>query len=1261
MASLADSFHIKLASLNVRGIGDSKKRCNIFDWLHKQQYDVVFLQETHCIKTVEKRWSTEWGNMAYFCNGTSASAGVAILFSKHLNVQIQNVLSDNEGRILILDTIIDGNSFKFINVYAPTRDHKDEQNIFITELKKLLIDINPDNVVMGGDFNTILNPKLDKKGGIDQPRKNTYTSEILGMADTFNLVDVWRIHNPETLRFTWRQRKPLIQCRLDFWLISDHLCNVVRDTKIMPAIRTDHSLIYLELSSSKDNTRGPGFWKHNNSLLHDNNYVAGIKECITDAKAKYQHVANSGLKWDLIKMEIRSKSIHLSKLKRKLNHEYELQLMKTVEELERNLNDSTDSDMAHEYFVTKAELDQLNEIKTKGTILRSKALWAEQGEKCSKYFLGLERCNYKNKHIVHLKTQNGSDLYTQNDILKEFELYYKHLYTSDKNVNRSSGELQFLINDNIPQLNEDQRKACEADLCEEELLMALKCMKNGKTPGSDGLSVDFYKFFWCDIKDLLLDSFIYAFIDEKLSIDQRRALISLIPKADKIRFLLANWRPISLLNTDYKILAKVLAMRLENLLPFLIDEDQTAYIKKRFIGDNIRLISDVLEYTRTFKSPGYIILIDFEKAFDTLEWSFLYKALNAYNFGNNFIKWVKILYADISSCVLNNGFSTNTIYPSRGIRQGCPISAMLFILAAELLAIKIRGETAIKGIQIFNVTCCITQVADDTTCFVTDTDSIKALLSLLQRFKLCSGLAVNYRKTKVIPIGNAELPDTNKLGISCETGNFKTLGIHFCLSEKDSYALNFAPKIQSMKNILNMWQQRDLSIKGKITVLKALVIAKIQYVTNMLPVPEDVIKDINQCLFAFVWNKKPHKIASNVLIAPIKCGGLKMPDFDSMIKAAKLAWIPRIMKSNSRWNQIFQNAIQPLTRNFLFQCKYSTNSLNVKLPAFYEQIICIFQDMRSKDPHVEDNALWFNKNITIDNKILFYPEWFQKGIWKIGDLCDNNGNFGSSQYILDKFNITTHFLQTLQLRHALPHLWKLELCTAFDSTRYEIRSRVPSLTLGNVNVPMSTLETNQIYWHLVHMKIKEPTCLSKWNEIYDHDPADWEEFFYLPYSVTRETKLQTFQYKILHRIFPCRYWLHICKVVNNDKCLICTETDSISHYFIDCVPNQTFWQCLTRWVSRALDINLLLKKQDILFGIPKSRATNISITHKHVINYCLLLAKWYIYINKESHLQLYGFLVLLKQKLSTEKIILLKLGQVRKYERIWKHLLEFIG
>ena len=122
---------------------------------------------------------------------------------------------------------------------------------------------------------------------------------------------------------------------------------------------------------------------------------------------------------------------------------------------------------------------------------------------------------------------------------------------------------------------------------------------------------------------------------------------------------------------------------------------------------------------------------------------------------------------------------------------------MLFVLAVELLAIKIRDDIAIKGIQVYETDCLITQVADDTTCFVTDTNSIKALLSLLERFKTCSGLAVNYNKSKVIPIGGALLPNTEEVGILCESGNFKTLGIHFFTSENDSFYLNFAKEFKA--------------------------------------------------------------------------------------------------------------------------------------------------------------------------------------------------------------------------------------------------------------------------------------------------------------------------------------------------------------------------------------------------------------------------------------------------------------------------------
>jgi len=171
------------------------------------------------------------------------------------------------------------------------------------------------------------------------------------------------------------------------------------------------------------------------------------------------------------------------------------------------------------------------------------------------------------------------------------------------------------------------------------------------------------------------------------------------------------------INTTNKILAKILALRLVQVLPSVIHSDQCGYLQGRYIGDNIRTVADVIEYTRFKNMPGILLLLDFEKAFDTVSWSFIHKTLNAFNFGNTLRKWIQVMYNEISSTVTNNGHSSQFFMLSRGIRQGCPLSAYLFILVAEVLAIKIRKDENIKGIEIGERTYKILQLADDTTCF----------------------------------------------------------------------------------------------------------------------------------------------------------------------------------------------------------------------------------------------------------------------------------------------------------------------------------------------------------------------------------------------------------------------------------------------------------------------------------------------------------------------------------------------------------------
>ena len=167
----------------------------------------------------------------------------------------------------------------------------------------------------------------------------------------------------------------------------------------------------------------------------------------------------------------------------------------------------------------------------------------------------------------------------------------------------------------------------------------------------------------------------------------------------------------TILNTDYKILTKAPANRLQPLLTKIIAADQLGYIKGQQIIGNVRIINDIMSYTDLRKNPGFITLIDFEKAFDSVEWPFL---LKTFKFGNNFIHWITILYTKIQSCISNNGYFSEL---GRGIRQGCPISALLFILLAEVMAIHIRNNGKIKGINVGKQIYKISQLADDTTLF----------------------------------------------------------------------------------------------------------------------------------------------------------------------------------------------------------------------------------------------------------------------------------------------------------------------------------------------------------------------------------------------------------------------------------------------------------------------------------------------------------------------------------------------------------------
>ena len=204
-------------------------------------------------------------------------------------------------------------------------------------------------------------------------------------------------------------------------------------------------------------------------------------------------------------------------------------------------------------------------------------------------------------------------------------------------------------------------------------------------------------------------------------------------------------------------------MRMQAVLDNIVDHDQVGYIKGHFIGLNICTTANIVTYCKNTLQKGLIAQINFQKAFDTIDWSFLLKCLKAFNFGDTFTSWVKILYTQIESCVTNNGKSSELFTLERGIRQVCCFSALLFILVVEILTISIRNNKDINGIIINKGEFKISQLADDTTLYLASISSLKNSLLLLEKFSVCPGLCINKDKTEVIPLN---IQNVDKLGIS---------------------------------------------------------------------------------------------------------------------------------------------------------------------------------------------------------------------------------------------------------------------------------------------------------------------------------------------------------------------------------------------------------------------------------------------------------------------------------------------------------------
>lgn len=1213
--------------MNCRGLGDKVKRADVFNYMRERKYSIICLQDIHVDPEREGAIVAEWGAEAIVCGLKSNARGVGIFFNTNFEYSLKKVKKAVNKGYIIVEIEIGGRTFLLITLYGLNEDRP----LFYQTLAQDIADFDNGSMILCGDWNLVLDQEKDTENYLRVNNPNA-KQIVANMMSDYSLFDVWREQHGELRQYTYKQYNPSKQSRLDFFLISEDLLGLITDSQIRSGYRTDHSLTTVNFQIAKYQ-RGNGYWKFNAALLKDPDYVKLVRTTLWETIELYaalpynrqnlrgipletlQFVVTDQLFLETLLMIIRGKTIAFSSWKKKESMKREKELEETISQIEERLHQSIaniDDNVLQTLKNTQKELETLREIKAKGTILRSKVCQLEAGERPSKYFLTLETRNYTSKLITKVVLDTGEEVYKLADIIQHQKNFYQTLY-AERTGAASTNIRQTLISLTGPKLTREVSNELEGEIKLREMSQALKFMKNEKSPGLDGFTVEFFKFFWQDLKYFVLRSVNQAIDTGTLSISLRRGVISCIPKPGKPRFFLKNWRPISLLSVIYKIASSCIANRIKTVLDQLIHADQKGFIKGRFIGENIRQMYDILYETRRQRIPGLLMLIDFEKAFDSVSWNFIRSSLAFFNFGPSLCKWVDILYCQSESCIIQNGHLSDFFRLGRGCRQGDPLSPYLFLLCGEILALMIRSNQHIGGVQIWGNTFKLSQYADDTTLYLDGKESsLREVINTLQKFYDVSGLKMNTEKTKLIWFGASEGSNASFCGdanFEWGTREFNTLGVNFNSNVKNIWSLNMDKKMLEIQRLLTRWKKRDMSILGKITVIKSLALSKVVHLLIALPDPPEIFtQTLTKEFYNFIWNGGPDRVKREILTESYEKGGLKMINIQHFTAALKLTWIKRFVTKPDAWSEPLRH-LSDSDRSL-----WNLGPMSQKLVEnpFWSDVLKAWDFFRQKTTVKEtvdviNEPIWYNPKCNTNE--LCINHWLRKGVCHIRDLFNERGELLTFVQFKEKFQVRGTILDYEMLLHCIPKKW-LEV-----TSRGSYYMKTPRIE-RSLKLVLSCGKGTRRLCDILNNVDRVIPAQEKWGtELVQHNvylsPEHWKQLYKLPWYCTKDNKLRSMQYKISQRFLITNRTLFHMGLTDNDLCSFCsTEKETIVHLFVECRMIKSFWNSLQSWLTEHIGCTIELSASEILFGKIGTSYT--------MINCLILLTKLYIYRTRLS-------------------------------------------
>uniref|UniRef100_A0A803TLB1 Reverse transcriptase domain-containing protein n=1 Tax=Anolis carolinensis TaxID=28377 RepID=A0A803TLB1_ANOCA len=736
---------VRFYSNNINGLNSPNKRNKVFHNIKKGGYDIVALQETHiCQKHVSHLTYKHLGKEFYSAS-IEKKRGVVLYVKEWIPAEL--AFKDNEGRILGVFVYIENEKNLICNIYAPNGSKIN----FIKKLNDLILKQEFKNLIILGDFNGVLNTELDKTRKSNKNNKKrgngTLPKNFINFQQEFNLQDVWRSHHPLDRDYTFFSDRHQVWSRIDMVWASSYLITKITKIEILTRNHSDHSPIQFTINE----TRRTGKWRLNDILLKSEE---DIKKNRLILKEYFQindtPEVNIQTIWDASKAVMRGYFIRQNSWRNKLRNQKLNKIQEQIIETETKLKKSP----KNQKLTRDIELLKLQKSNIELEQLAKKLKFVKQdhfqnANKPGKWLA--KKIGRKKQRQYITRIEDGEKHYrTDKEILRQFETFYKTLYKKDQI--KKDDIAQYLSKRKLEKISEEQRERLNKSIEEEEIKKAIRKMDPNKAPGPDGLTVMYYKTFEEELLPYLKKLMNKITNEGKLPNTWKEANITVIHKEKTDPTNVKNYRPISLLNIDYKIFTNILADRMKEFLKNWIQEEQTGFLPNRQLRDNVRTIVDIIEYYEANNEKELALLtVDAEKAFDNINWNFFKMLMRELDLGYKFLNAINAIYEDQTAKIWINGHPSKEIKINKGTRQGCPLSPLIFIFTLEILLNTIRNDASLKGTKIRNMHYKTRAFADDLICIIENpTENIKKWLHAIEEFGTVAGFKINKSKSKML-------------------------------------------------------------------------------------------------------------------------------------------------------------------------------------------------------------------------------------------------------------------------------------------------------------------------------------------------------------------------------------------------------------------------------------------------------------------------------------------------------------------------------